>query len=517
MASACAWRVAPVTRRDVRCASRRCGRYAPLALRASAVAMATAVAGTSFGDPFPVDDDDNDDGASVESSASEPGAIVPEIVVVGLGPGDPGQITMQAWDILTAPGARVHVRTAQHPTLQGLPPHVTITTFDHIYERTKLLQDVYPQIAEELFAIAETVASTAAADVAGASQTEDDVFSSFVLQDDSDEVKVRLDERQRHIVYAVPGDPCVAENSVKILRQLSLARKVKVTIIPAVSFLEPTLAAVGADVMPSLCIIDAIDVAGAGHAVGITVDTPTLLCQVYSKAVASDVKLTLMQQFPEDHVVTLVHAAGTNEEIVETMPLFEIDSSDNIDILTSLFVPAVGVISHGDTESTDGDSQTANSRNIRGSVESVLDEIARARRGDVSGEAGGPSMDGNENENGNEMDDDVLDDDCDEDDDDSKWSSSSSFDSLYFDDLDSFSVFGSLDHADAAAASALRQSGIAAAIAAENDADSATRKETLGALLAALSLHVAMAAEQGEFTMADVVVEATKRVRKGII
>jgi len=250
MASACAWRVAPVTRRDFRCASRRCGRYAPLALRASAVAMATAVAGTSFGDPFPVDDDDNDDGASVESSASEPGAIVPEIVVVGLGPGDPGQITMQAWDILTAPGARVHVRTAQHPTLQGLPPHVTITTFDHIYERTKLLQDVYPQIAEELFAIAETVASTAAADVAGASQTEDDVFSSFVLQDDSDEVKVRLDERQRHIVYAVPGDPCVAENSVKILRQLSLARKVKVTIIPAVSFLEPTLAAVGADVMP---------------------------------------------------------------------------------------------------------------------------------------------------------------------------------------------------------------------------------------------------------------------------
>ena len=45
---------------------------------------------------------------------------------------------------------------------------------------------------------------------------------------------------------------------------------------------------------------DAIDVASAGHAVGLTADAPALLCQLYSRAVASDVKLTLMQQYPED-------------------------------------------------------------------------------------------------------------------------------------------------------------------------------------------------------------------------
>ena len=60
--------------------------------------------------------------------------------------------------------------------------------------------------------------------------------------------------------------------------------------------------------MPSLVIVDAIDVARAGHAVGVSVDAPLLLCQLYSTAVASDVKLTLMKNYPEDHPGALVHA-----------------------------------------------------------------------------------------------------------------------------------------------------------------------------------------------------------------
>lgn len=434
--------------------------------------------------------------ASAEAS-EDPEALTPEVVVVGLGPGDPGQVTMEAWNILTEPGARVHVRTARHPTLEGLPPHVTLTTFDHVYESTKLLQDVYPAIADELFDIAETVAKTAVAAVEGASQNTDDVFSSFQLEDDDDEVSVRTDQRQRHIVYAVPGDPCVAENSVRILRERAEGRNVKVTIVPGLSFLEPTLAAVGVDVMPSLCVVDAIDVASAGHAVGMTVDAPTLLCQVYSNQVASDVKLTLMQQYPEDHSVKLVHAAGNKDrEIVETVPLHSIDRSEHIDILTSLFVPAVGGSGVNDDDSEN------NSIVTRGSVESVLDEIHRARRGDVEGEAGPAADDENEDEDDKRGDSDS--------------GTSESFDDLYFGDASSGdSVYTSLDHFDGDAADLLRETGTNAAVAAENDDDVEKRKETLGALLAAVSLHVAMASEAGEFTLADVVVEATKYVRKG--
>jgi tetrapyrrole methylase family protein/MazG family protein len=312
-----------------------------------------------------------------------------------------------------------------------------------------------------------------------------------VLEDGDDEVVVRKDERQRRIVYAVPGDPCVAENSVKLLRQMASARGVKVTIVPGVSFLEPTLASLKTDVMPSLCVVDAIDVATAGHAVGMSVDAPTLLCQLYSKAVASDVKLTLMQQFPSDHPVTLVHAAGTKDEKTETVPLHSLDADvgEDIDILTSAFVPAVAGGKYGDE---------------KGSVESLLDAIARARRGDVAGETEPGKKSGP---------------DADDDDDDDE-STSDGYDETYFGGFgdDAFeSVWLSLDHADGEAHAFLRDAGEAAAAAAAADADADVRKKTLGDLLAAVALHVAMASEAGEFTMRDVVVEAARDVRKRTI
>jgi hypothetical protein len=47
---------------------------------------------------------------SVEAPTDDLPADAPTIVVVGLGPGDPKQLTLEAFDALTAPGAQVHVR-----------------------------------------------------------------------------------------------------------------------------------------------------------------------------------------------------------------------------------------------------------------------------------------------------------------------------------------------------------------------------------------------------------------------
>ena len=383
--------------------------------------------------------------------------FTPEIVVVGLGPGDPGLITKQAWDVLTAVGARVHVRTARHPTLDGLPPHVALTTFDHVYENTKMLQDVYPAIAEELLTIAETVARTSVADVRGASREAGDAFSSFVLEDGDDEVAVRTDDRQRRIVYAVPGDPSVAENSVKLLRELAPARGVAISIIPGVSFLEPTLAAVGADVMPSLCVVDAIDVATAGHAVGVSVDAPTLLCQLYSKAVASDVKLTLMQQFPETHLVTLVHAAGTPAEKTKTTPLHALDADEDgdIDILTSAFVPAVA--RERDEAGGAWRACWTRSRAPGGGRRGRAEPGRRSRRRRRKGRGDG--------------------DDDDDDDDDAEARATGTTRRISAASVTMRArSFMSLDHADGEAGAFLREAGEAAAAAAESDAE-ADRRE----------------------------------------
>ena len=212
------------------------------------------------------------DAEQTREFAVEGEAATPEILVVGLGPGNPAQITVEAWEAIVEPGARVFVRTARHPTLEGLPPHVSLTTFDHVYEATKRLEDVYPAIAAELLDVAKIAATTAAAtadepddddgeDDGGGDGEDDDIFASFALEDDSDVVTSHRTPRSRRIVYAVPGDPCVAENSVAILRDRARSAGVKVTTLPGVAFLEPTLAAIGVDVMPSLTVVDAIDVA----------------------------------------------------------------------------------------------------------------------------------------------------------------------------------------------------------------------------------------------------------------
>jgi uncharacterized protein YabN with tetrapyrrole methylase and pyrophosphatase domain len=187
-----------------------------------------------------------------------------------------------------------------------------------------------------------------------------------------------------------------------------------------------------------------------------------------------------------------VHAAGTKDEKTETVPLHSLDADvgEDIDILTSAFVPAVAGGKYGDA---------------KGSVESLLDAIARARRGDG---ALGETDAGKKNES-------VSDDDDDDDE-----AESDGYDETYFGgfgDDDGESVWLSLDHADGEAYKFLRDAGEAAAAAAAADASADVRKKTLGDLLAAVALHVAMASEAGEFTMRDVVLEAARDVRKRTI
>jgi tetrapyrrole methylase family protein/MazG family protein len=63
------------------------------------------------------------------------------------------------------------------------------------------------------------------------------------------------------------------------------------------------------------------------------------VAQIHSRQVASNVKLTLMAHYPDDHPAALVHAAGTASELVERLRLFEIDRSEQIGLLTVLYLP----------------------------------------------------------------------------------------------------------------------------------------------------------------------------------
>lgn len=226
------------------------------------------------------------------------------ITIVGLGPGDPALLTRQAWDVLS--GADVlFARTKRHPTLAGLPASVKVHSFDALYEEADCFATVYSAITTRILA---------------------------------------LGRRPEGVIYAVPGHPMIGEATVLAILDRAPAEQIEVRIVDGLSFVEPVLTALKVDGMAGLQVLDALDLANALHP-PIHPDGPALVGQLYSRDLAGDVKLTLMNLYPDEHSVHLVHKAGTVDELVESIPLYALDHSVHIAHLTSLYLPPLPVTS----------------------------------------------------------------------------------------------------------------------------------------------------------------------------
>ncbi|MCL6548720.1 MAG: MazG family protein [Alicyclobacillus sp.] len=217
-----------------------------------------------------------------------------KVYVVGLGPGDMSLLPLGSYRLLTS-GRPVYLRTSVHPVVDALREEgISFTSFDPLYERMDRFPDVYRRIAEELIGAA----------------------------------RMRGD-----IVYAVPGHPLMAEQSVQ---NLLSSGAVEVVVGPGHSFLDSVYAAVQADPVEGFLLLDGT----ALEAAQLRPDMHTWIAQVYSTAVASDVKLTLMEVYPDDYPVTVVRGAGVpGVQRCRRVPLYELDRLDVLDHLTTVFVP----------------------------------------------------------------------------------------------------------------------------------------------------------------------------------
>jgi tetrapyrrole methylase family protein / MazG family protein len=222
------------------------------------------------------------------------------ITLLGLGPGDPTKLTREAWNVLAAVD-EIWLRTNQHPTVAGLPASVKVHSFDDLYESGDSFENVYAAIVERV---------------------------------------LDLGRRPEGVVYAVPGDPFMAEATCPVIAQRARAEGLPVRIVSGLSFLEPVFAALGLDPYPRLSLADALELSQA-HLPGFPADMPVLIAQVYSRLVAAELKVTLNIIYPDEFSVRLVHAAGTKDELVEDLPLYEIDRSEHIGLLTVLYLPAM--------------------------------------------------------------------------------------------------------------------------------------------------------------------------------
>ncbi|MCP4513925.1 MAG: hypothetical protein GY824_01675, partial [Delftia sp.] len=172
-------------------------------------------------------------------------------------------------------------------------------SFDRFYERADDFDEVYRAIAAEVLA---------------------------------------LGRRPQGVVYAVPGHPLVGEASVSRILEAAGQDGLPVRVVAGLSFIAPVLTALGIDALAGLQVVDAVELAAIHHP-PLNPDLPALVAQLYSQALAAGLKLTLMNQYPPEHPLILVHSAGTDQERTLSLPLYELDRQPDVAHLTTLYVP----------------------------------------------------------------------------------------------------------------------------------------------------------------------------------
>ncbi|HAT4133280.1 nucleoside triphosphate pyrophosphohydrolase [Clostridium perfringens] len=217
--------------------------------------------------------------------------------IMGLGPGAYEALTIGALKELKN-NKNIYFRTEKHPTVDFLKDEgIKFESYDHAYEKYDSFDDVYKYIAEDLI------------------------------------TKVKDDE---DLIYAVPGHPLVAEKSVINLIELCKENNIKYEVLPAVSFVDAMMEALQVDPIEGVKIIDAFDMKNQilDKRVG------TIITQVYNNFIASEVKLRLLEGYEDDTEIIFVRAAGIEGlESIRKIPLYELDWQEDIDYLTSIYIP----------------------------------------------------------------------------------------------------------------------------------------------------------------------------------
>lgn len=219
------------------------------------------------------------------------------LTIIGLGAGDLDQLALGTYRKLKE-ASFIIARTDQHPAIVELRAEgVHVESFDAIYEENDAFEKVYEDIVCELLNLCA----------------------------------------EKPVTYVVPGHPLVAEKTVQLLIEKERADIIALEIAGGNSFLDPMFAALRIDPIEGFQLLDGTDLSRDD----VHMTQHVLIGQVYDAFVASEVKLSLMEKYNFDHPVTIVTAAGSVDEKVRTVPLFELDRVAEIDNLTTVYVPPV--------------------------------------------------------------------------------------------------------------------------------------------------------------------------------
>lgn len=222
-----------------------------------------------------------------------------KLKIVGLGPGGMNFLTVEALEVLEK-AETVYLRTQKHPVVDKLRERgIKFESYDTYYEKYETFDEVYMNVAKDVWTKAESAPT----------------------------------------VYAVPGNPFVAEKTVEHLQAFAEAAGDKIEFVHGASFIDAIITSLKRDPVHGLKVLDALQV--EVQVPDVTMDN--LIIQVYDRMTASRVKLELGKYYEDDQEVIVVRGAGIpGEERIEAMKLYEIDQRDDLhDHLTSLYIPGL--------------------------------------------------------------------------------------------------------------------------------------------------------------------------------
>lgn len=218
-----------------------------------------------------------------------------KIEIIGLGAGDIEQLPLGIYRKLHETKETIYARTADHPVIEVLEKEgIEFETFDYMYEKHDDFESVYEEIVDYLVRKAE----------------------------------------EQSLIYAVPGHPLLAERTVQLLLERN---DVTVDIIGGHSYLDAIFTSLQIDPIEGFQFIDGTSFSRES----LNFNHHIVFCQVYDQFIASEVKLTLLEDLPPDYEVKIVEAAGTKEEKIKTVKLEDLDRDLSTSNLLSIYVPPV--------------------------------------------------------------------------------------------------------------------------------------------------------------------------------
>jgi tetrapyrrole methylase family protein/MazG family protein len=207
---------------------------------------------------------------------------MPGVTIVGLGPGDPNLLTVEARRVL-ADAAEVHTRTPRHPALVALPPSTVVVT----------LETPPASLVQTLLA---------------------------------------LGRRPRGVVYAVPGHPLVGDGAAALLLDACRRESLPCRVVGGVSLLEATCQALGIDaVAAGVQLVDPLNPRPDPS-------RPALVAPLPETPLLPALRDTLLDLYPADHAAIIVNTAVSPPQQRE-VPLAEL--AEGPDEPACLYLPAL--------------------------------------------------------------------------------------------------------------------------------------------------------------------------------